>query len=125
MGFPCVIDSGEAPRGRAPSSRNQTHAIHGLRVKNCHAVKNGFVPPTGQRVFEAIKNKEIEKSPFVNLPEKKGSRAWTARKWGRSGGCNRTLSPKSHLTSERRTVICDTQNFFACGIGQAFAQSDG
>jgi DNA ligase D-like protein (predicted ligase) len=36
------------------------------------SVKNGFVPSTRQRVFEAIKGKEMNKCPFVNLPEKKG-----------------------------------------------------
>jgi DNA ligase D-like protein (predicted ligase) len=36
------------------------------------SIKNGFVPSTRQKVFNAIKGKEIEKSPFVNLPEKKG-----------------------------------------------------
>jgi len=36
------------------------------------AIKNGFVPATRQKVFDAIKGKEIEKCPFVNLPEKKG-----------------------------------------------------
>jgi DNA ligase D-like protein (predicted ligase) len=37
------------------------------------SVKNGFVPSTRQRVFDAIKGKEIRKCPFVNLPEKKGA----------------------------------------------------
>jgi len=36
------------------------------------SVKNGFVPSTRRKVFAAIKGKEIEKCPFVNLPEKKG-----------------------------------------------------
>ena len=36
------------------------------------SIKNGFVPSTRRKVFDAIKGKEIEKSPFVNLPEKKG-----------------------------------------------------
>ena len=36
------------------------------------SIKNGFVPSTRQKVFDAIKGKEIERSPFVNLPEKKG-----------------------------------------------------
>jgi DNA ligase D-like protein (predicted ligase) len=36
------------------------------------SVKNGFVPSTRQRVFEAIKGKEMNKCPFVNLPEEKG-----------------------------------------------------
>jgi ATP-dependent DNA ligase len=35
------------------------------------SVKNGFVP-TRQKVFDAIKGKEIDDCPFVNLPEKKG-----------------------------------------------------
>jgi DNA ligase D-like protein (predicted ligase) len=37
------------------------------------SVKNGFVPSTRQKVFDAIKGKEIQKCPFVNLPEKKGA----------------------------------------------------
>jgi ATP-dependent DNA ligase len=37
------------------------------------SIKNGFVPSTCQKVFDAIKGKEIEKNPFVNLPEKKGA----------------------------------------------------
>ncbi len=37
------------------------------------SIKNGFVPLTRQRVFDAIKGKEIEKCPFVNLPDKKGA----------------------------------------------------
>ena len=36
------------------------------------SIKNGFVPATRARVFEAIKGDEIERCPFVNLPEKKG-----------------------------------------------------
>jgi bifunctional non-homologous end joining protein LigD len=36
------------------------------------SIKNGFVPSTRQKVFDAIKGKEIDKCPFVNLPEKKG-----------------------------------------------------
>jgi DNA ligase D-like protein (predicted ligase) len=36
------------------------------------SIKNGFVPSTRQKVFDAIKGKEIENSPFVNLPETKG-----------------------------------------------------
>lgn len=34
------------------------------------SVKNGFVPATRQRVFDAIKEEETKLSPFVNLPEK-------------------------------------------------------
>ena len=37
------------------------------------SVKNGFVPATRQKVYDAIKGTEIEKCPFVNLPEKKGA----------------------------------------------------
>jgi len=37
------------------------------------SVKNGFVAATRRRAFDAIKGKEIEKCPFVNLPEKKGT----------------------------------------------------
>lgn len=37
------------------------------------SIKNGFVPSTRRKVFDAIKGKEIEQSPFVNLPEKKGA----------------------------------------------------
>jgi bifunctional non-homologous end joining protein LigD len=37
------------------------------------SVKNGFVPSTRQKVFDAIKGNEIKKCPFVNLPEKKGA----------------------------------------------------
>jgi len=37
------------------------------------SIKNGFVPSTRQRVFEAIKGEEIKRCPFVNLPEKKGA----------------------------------------------------
>ena len=37
------------------------------------SVKNGFVASTRQKVFDAIKGKEIQKCPFVNLPEKKGA----------------------------------------------------
>ena len=37
------------------------------------SVKNGFVPSTRRKVFDAIKRKEIKKCPFVNLPEKKGA----------------------------------------------------
>lgn len=37
------------------------------------SVKNGFVPATRQKVYDAIKGAEIEKCPFVNLPEKKGA----------------------------------------------------
>ena len=36
------------------------------------SIKNGFVPSTRQKAFDAIKGKEIKKCPFVNLPEKKG-----------------------------------------------------
>jgi len=36
------------------------------------SIKNGFVPSTRQKVFDAVKGKEINKCPFVNLPEKKG-----------------------------------------------------
>jgi ATP-dependent DNA ligase len=37
------------------------------------SVKNGFVPATRQRVFGVLKGKEIERCPFANLPEKKGT----------------------------------------------------
>jgi ATP-dependent DNA ligase len=37
------------------------------------SIKNGFVPATRQKVFDALKGKEIERCPFVNLPEKKGA----------------------------------------------------
>jgi bifunctional non-homologous end joining protein LigD len=37
------------------------------------SVKNGFVLATRQKVYDAIKGTEIEKCPFVNLPEKKGA----------------------------------------------------
>ena len=36
------------------------------------AIKNGFVPATRERVYEAIKDREIDNCPFVNLPETKG-----------------------------------------------------
>ncbi len=37
------------------------------------SVKNGFVPSTRRTVFNAIKGKEVEKCPFVNLPERQGA----------------------------------------------------
>ena len=37
------------------------------------SIENGFVRSTRQKVFDAIKGKETEKCPFVNLPEKKGA----------------------------------------------------
>jgi ATP-dependent DNA ligase len=37
------------------------------------SVKNGFVPATRQRIFGHLTGKEIEKCPFLNLPEKKGA----------------------------------------------------
>jgi len=37
------------------------------------SVKNGFVAATRRRVFDGIKGKEIDRCPFVNLPEKKGA----------------------------------------------------
>jgi DNA ligase D-like protein (predicted ligase) len=37
------------------------------------SVKNGFVPSTRRKVFNAIKGKEVQKCPFVNLPERKGA----------------------------------------------------
>lgn len=37
------------------------------------AIKNGFVPATRQRVYEAIKDRKIDNCPFVNLPETKGA----------------------------------------------------
>jgi ATP-dependent DNA ligase len=37
-----------------------------------NSVKNGFVPATRRRVFDAIRGGEITSPPFVNLPEKKG-----------------------------------------------------
>jgi DNA ligase D-like protein (predicted ligase) len=37
------------------------------------SVKNGFVPSIRRKVFDTIKNKEIDHCPFVNLPEKKGA----------------------------------------------------
>jgi ATP-dependent DNA ligase len=37
------------------------------------SVKNGFVSATRRRVFDAIKGKEMDTCPFVNLPEKKGT----------------------------------------------------
>jgi bifunctional non-homologous end joining protein LigD len=46
------------------------------RNRNLHfidSVKNGFVPATRQRVFDAIRGEEIERCPFVNLPQKKGT----------------------------------------------------
>jgi ATP-dependent DNA ligase len=47
------------------------------------SVKNGFVPSTRQRVFDAIKGKEIENCPFVNFPEKKGKYRMDREKMGR------------------------------------------
>ncbi|HEY2711836.1 MAG TPA: hypothetical protein VGI60_04920 [Chthoniobacterales bacterium] len=37
------------------------------------SVKNGFVPGTGQRIYQAIEGREINQCPFVNLPEKRGA----------------------------------------------------
>jgi ATP-dependent DNA ligase len=37
------------------------------------SIKNGFVPATRARVYDAIKHDEVEQCPFVNLPEKKGA----------------------------------------------------
>jgi bifunctional non-homologous end joining protein LigD len=78
------------------------------------SVKNGFVPSTRQRVFDVIKGKEIEKCPFVNLPEKKGRYRMDRKKWLRCDGYNHELLPKSRLTSEQTPSICATQNFFGC-----------
>ena len=36
-------------------------------------MKNGFVPATRARVFNAVKGRQTEQCPFVNLPEKKGA----------------------------------------------------
>ena len=37
------------------------------------SVKNGFVPSTRRKVFDVLNGKEIDKCPFVNLPERKGA----------------------------------------------------
>ena len=47
------------------------------------SIKNGFVPSTRQRVFEAIKGEEIKRCPFVNLPEKKGAHRMDREKMAR------------------------------------------
>lgn len=45
-----------------------------LRLRDYVAsIKNGFVPATWARVFDAIKSREIGQCPFVNLPEKIGT----------------------------------------------------
>jgi hypothetical protein len=40
-----------------------------------------FAPISRRKVFDAIKGKEVEKSPFVNLPEGKGTHRMDGRKW--------------------------------------------
>jgi ATP-dependent DNA ligase len=55
------------------------------------SVKNGFVASTRRKVFDVIKGKEIEKCPFVNLPEKKVCIEWTGKKWRQFDGCARAL----------------------------------
>jgi bifunctional non-homologous end joining protein LigD len=57
------------------------------------SVKNGFVPSTRQRVFDAIKGKEIDACPFVNLPEKKGAHRMDREKMETV----RLLKPKTSL----------------------------
>jgi ATP-dependent DNA ligase len=66
-----------------------THGIDQLVVGEKHedgkfyyidSVKNGFVPATRQRVFHAIKGKEVSDCPFVNLPEKKGAHRMDKKK---------------------------------------------
>lgn len=47
------------------------------------SIKNGFVPSTRQKVLDAIKGKEMEKCPFVNLPEKKGAHRMDREKMAR------------------------------------------
>jgi bifunctional non-homologous end joining protein LigD len=37
-------------------------------------VRNGFVPKTRDDIYPLLKQREIKKCPFVNLPEQKGSR---------------------------------------------------
>jgi bifunctional non-homologous end joining protein LigD len=46
------------------------------------SIKNGSVPLTRQKAFDEIKGKEIEKTPFVNLPEKKGAHRMDREKMG-------------------------------------------
>ena len=63
--------------GYIPSTAGVDQVIVGEkrsgRFYYVEAVKNGFVPATRERVFNAIKDREIDKCPFVNLPETKGA----------------------------------------------------
>jgi bifunctional non-homologous end joining protein LigD len=85
------------------------------------SVKNGFVPATRQKVFDAIKAKEIDDCPFVNLPEQKGAHRMDREKMATVRWCDLELLRKSHLMSERRVDIYVIQSFFACATLRTYA----
>ncbi len=63
--------------GYVPGSRGIDELVIGEQRGESYyfieSVKNGFVPATRERVYSALRGREIEECPFVNLPEKKGA----------------------------------------------------
>ena len=87
------------------------------------SVKNGFVPWTRQRVFEAIKGKEIKKCPFVSLPEKKGAHRMDRQKMAKVQWVQPRIVVEIVFNERTSGGICLTQNFFACATLQICAKS--
>jgi bifunctional non-homologous end joining protein LigD len=84
--------------------------------------KNGFVPATRQKVFDAIKGKEIGKCPFVNLPEKKGRYRMDRKKMATVRWVKRKLSSRLRSTSEQGPGIYVIQSSCGCESVRIYAK---
>jgi hypothetical protein len=86
------------------------------------SIKNGFVLSTRQKVFDAIKGREIEKCPFVNLPEKKGPHRMDREKMATVRWLRLRIVAEIAFNERTNAGHLRHSKFFACGIVQMYAQ---
>jgi ATP-dependent DNA ligase len=89
------------------------------------SIKNGFVLSTRQKVFDAIKGREIEKCPFMNLPEKKGPHRMDREKMATVRWLRLRIVAEIAFNERTNAGHPRHSKFFACGIVQMYAQKRG
>jgi ATP-dependent DNA ligase len=80
---------------------------------------------TRQKVFDAIKGREIEKCPFMNLPEKKGPHRMDREKMATVRWLRLRIVAEIAFNERTNAGHPRHSKFFACGIVQMYAQKRG
>jgi hypothetical protein len=90
-----------------------------------HLLRTDLSCQRDRKFFDAIKGREIEKCPFMNLPEKKGPHRMDREKMATVRWLRLRIVAEIAFNERTNAGHPRHSKFFACGIVQMYAQKRG